>query len=314
MFLCKNECADLNSECSVWYTSLASFPDVSRCVCIQPDYYYDQFKCVLKLKQGELCSDSSQCILNAYCYNAPGDLGSKCWCDNHFYYDSNAHCKMKKSFNSTCSFDNQCNFKENGLKCFQGKCGCDLKPEFWDSSLKKCVALKLYSQSCTQNFECSQNMICDYPYNGGSKKICRCMFNKYYDELTGACKNYKPYEALCNYRVECGDGAQCGQISGDTQSRCHCLQISYYKNELGCYSKKDLGSQCSFDYQCYDYLGHYCKNFKCSCPDTQFNIPNTSACEWLKRSKDSCFNNDNYCASGKCQKYNSNGFFAYKCN
>ena len=127
----------------------------SRCICRSTNYYFNTLTgaCVPRTVQNSACSSNTQCIYYAYCGLNTGDTFSKCYCDPLlYYYDSgSAVCRVRQStYQSSCTYIDQCDLYTNNMRCFNGICDCDPTFEKWNSNYTQC--LNLYRLVCLSQF------------------------------------------------------------------------------------------------------------------------------------------------------------------
>lgn len=94
----------------------------SKCKC-KKYYWLDEREFQCNPIIGSSCYSNGTLIhSNQTCHNAPNALciNQSCACSN-IYFHSNDKCIWRKSYNETCSNDNQCRLN---LECNQSKCKC----------------------------------------------------------------------------------------------------------------------------------------------------------------------------------------------
>ena len=121
--------------------------------------------------------------------------------------------------------------------------------------------MRSYAQTCITIANCisGYNFICTTPLAGGTRLACLCPSTMYYDIITATCKNTSSYGAQCNSRLECSNPNLmiCASYNGGVTKRCQCIPNYSYLNvpTNTCLLKKPINSTCTYDYECYDYLG-----------------------------------------------------------
>jgi hypothetical protein len=96
------------------------------CLC-KDDRYWDQTVCYPRLGYNEKCPNSSATFMcklqGTSCSLDSAGVDYKCQCSQFQYFNNTAgRCKNQVAFNSTCSYDEMCQYYHYGVGCFNGKC------------------------------------------------------------------------------------------------------------------------------------------------------------------------------------------------
>lgn len=99
-------------------------------------------------------------------------LSSICRCETTKYFDNNLReCVDKTLEGTSCQADVTCR-SDQGLSCQQSSCECDSSTQFWSATQVKCINYLSYGESnCTDNKQCSTNLICNLNVSANN---CNC--------------------------------------------------------------------------------------------------------------------------------------------
>lgn len=161
--------------------SSATSPPSCQC---NSQSWYNSTKCIAKLLSGSPCIRSQQCddtrllICNL--------TTNTCSCNMSDYIWDGAQCVVRRTIGGSCTSTAQCLTYQN-LTCattglWNGTCACPTN-SYWDSTISRCVAKKLWNSPCATSYEC---------YDGGALScqpsatfnttVCDCQSNSQFDE------------------------------------------------------------------------------------------------------------------------------------
>ncbi len=210
--------------------------------------------------KGGLCSQDKDCANEQKC------LDGRCGCLAQYevYNHHNHDCDMIRYQNEGlhCATSNDCNSKNlacdnsvngnktqmcariyaefcqdsndcaNGLNCIDNMCQCKSN-QFYDQNSNDCFYKKQLNEPCIENFQCSENLVCDVrvgrsPISELRKMVCL-------KDLNIQCKN----NSECANYLPCNDGI------------CGCRVGFFYNSELkDCFAQQDFGQPCKTNNEC----------------------------------------------------------------
>jgi len=237
-----------------------------KCVCAdgKSKYSETQSQCVGLL--GENCIQG-KCVESSIC-----GPNSTCECKNTSYA-YNGSCLPKKSYNHSCSSDEECSVSpEFPLKCVDGICDCDPQITRYDNVVSFVEEVKYYSRyHCDYN--CRRNTLYDENLGmyvkkqwvskgmitqcvGKAANQCRkhlCVQNALCETNTCVCQAdfvansmglcAKKYKASCSKKTPCTDGLNC--IDG----HCQCKYPDHSEFKDGA-CRRFVGAHCKIDSDC----------------------------------------------------------------
>ena len=148
-----SDCLNKGATCQ-WISDASAY----ECACPFDTFFsLVNNTCVPFKKLNEICTDSSECFLNASCLFQASSSDRRCSCAPSKYYSSgNSLCLFLKSYNQTCRLSSECNWIQ-GLTCRDSVCQCDIY-SFYNSNSRCEPRLTTnsnsYSKYCTSENEC----------------------------------------------------------------------------------------------------------------------------------------------------------------
>lgn len=158
----------------------------SMCACPTGTYFtLTNNSCIAYKTLGAVCTDTTQCNVNATCLFQSTTSDMRCQCTVSAYYQSSTNlCLLQKNINDTCSADQECSTVQ-GLVCVSGYCQCDSN-NFWNGAnceTKKTYNSYLQSQWCNSIYECRSSLGLTNCVAGR----CQCSYPKSWSSAANMC-------------------------------------------------------------------------------------------------------------------------------
>ena len=306
------ETCSANSECVDGSYCTKATSGTYRCLCPSGQFAsHATRRCETLLKVNERCGYPQQCQQYSTCKQAKiGDGSVYCLCIQNYYYDAiTASCVPQKTYNQSCSSNNECLTSVN-YQCVSSVCQCNTD-SYWNGTY--CVGVLGYGQPCNYTNQCNSSMICSLITQSPITQYgCICASGYFFDDYSQKCLQTLSLNQICYSSIQCDESAYCApntflnSYSTSSDSKCACYP-GYGPNSNGiCVPLSTINETCTTSLDCVSFYLLSCISSTCQCD--QYSFWNGAMCQLRHTYNEACnltitcrsFQNLN-CISNTCQ-------------